>query len=273
MCVLYYADILPRRFPEFFQRTQHLFQELKISTKPIGNCRDAAIADFLPVLFPKQMVWFTYKPGKYHRSVDKFFQTHTQELTGLPELPQLHQTRLKAEPGMFVNSEEVLCFSEKVYILNNRYKREVIRNKLRRLTGIDEVISIPHLPYDPTFHLQNCLRRLGKKWVFSDVYPYPDKVQERFRKKLLRLPGETIWLSNGFRVDWNDNQTAEGLYINFLQVGNYLLYPQFEMKHDARAQEQFEALAQQNKWEAIAIPCMETAKAGFGLSRLYYAIR
>jgi agmatine deiminase len=125
------------------------------------------------------------------------------------------------------------------------------------------VISIPQEPGDFIGHADWMVRFINENSFLVNQYPPQNKKYEIFGLSLrscLRNAGlqcheipYTAWQNN------NAND-ASGCYINFLETGSYIFYPQFFNSNDDLARSALKSVFKDR--EVIGIDCRELAELG-----------
>jgi len=113
-------------------------------------------------------------------------------------------------------------------------KPQIIQH-LRMVLEVDEVIIIPHLPGDFTGHSDGIVRFVNHQTVLlNDFGKYHPSYFEKLKKS---LTGQGLNVSllpwEGWK-NYTDEEDTED-YINFLQVGNLILVPEYGTSSDAAA--------------------------------------
>jgi len=115
-----------------------------------------------------------------------------------------------------------------------------------------KVIIIPKEPNDFTGHADGVIRYYDNETVLINGYKPTDKreFQNRLTKELKNQGLRTIEIPYN-PYDNGNYDMADGLYINYLQMDNFILLPTFEKKEDEKAYRQFEQLFSRQTIETI----------------------
>lgn len=156
----------------------------------------------------------------------------------------IHYSDLILDGGKFIQCGSRAIITEKVLRANHdnnknkdQNRKELVETILRQLM-LDEVILIPSQPYDWTGHADGMVRFVDERRLLVNDF---SKESPSWKAKLARsLRGHGLEIITFPYVSTEEkNQygeyTARGCYINFLQIGNLIVLPQFDLPEDARA--------------------------------------
>ena len=165
---------------------------------------------------------------------------HISKLTIQDEIRIHHKITPKhidmvIDGGNFVKSASNVILTEKVLKENLKLSKETICSTLKKEIDIDNVFIIPQLPYDITGHADGMVRFMNDTDLLVADYSNEskswrikmDKALEKTGLNIIPYPSQTINEKNK-----DGDYTANGTYINFLQIENCLLFPLFDLETD-----------------------------------------
>jgi agmatine deiminase len=223
----------------------------------IGGTKDIWCRDFMPIqLSGDRFLQFRYEPD-YLKNAP---QLRTPNGANLIDAPICTRSNLVIDGGNIVRWHDAAITTDKIYRENPGVEQSRLRNRLRALLEVDRLIVIPKEPYDKIGHADGMVRFVNDKTVLVNDY---DKVDPAFDKRLRRaLAGFEIvpfpYCPTGEVID--GIASAEGVYINYLQVRGTILLPTFSKQHDDGAASMLARAFQDSR--IIPVNCNELAKNG-----------
>lgn len=153
--------------------------------------------------------------------------------------------------------------SDKVFRDNKLLSQATVLSTLKKDLNVAKVHIIPKAPYDYTGHADGMVRFLDDEHLLVADYTDHSIGWKRRMDSALRKTGyHLIPFPNEMMDEKNDNgdYTARGVYINFAQIGNHILFPQFGLPTDDTALRYVEALYPDCK--IIPVPSNDIAQDG-----------
>jgi agmatine deiminase len=192
----------------------------------------AALTDFIQ---------FQYEPDYLQN--DEFISTQTNTKSVCKAIClNTTDSKIKLDGGNVIKGKDWVILTDKVFKENTNFKKKELLNELESLFKV-KVIIIPKEPNDFTGHADGVVRYYDNETVLINSYKPTDKIefQKRLTKELKNQGLKTIEIPYN-PYDNSDYDMADGLYINYLQMENFILLPTFEKNEDERAYRQFEQL-------------------------------
>jgi hypothetical protein len=154
--------------------------------------------------------------------------------------------------------------TEKVFKENKNRSRKSVVDTLLKALRIDELYFIPVQPYDLTGHADGMVRFYDENTLLVNKF-----VQETasWRKKLKYALDKTrlnivefpyIPSNEKYEGEW----TAKGCYINYAQIGNLIIFPQFNINEDGNALRSIKELFPEPAYHVEPIDATDVAKEG-----------
>jgi len=239
--LLYLSDILKSR-KEFFNNLISLLIKNGVKHKLLLETNDIWAVDYMPIQTElTKFVQFKYEPDYLQNDEYILTQTNTKSVCKAINLNTI-ESRIKLDGGNVIKGKDWVILTDKIFDENTDLKKNEIINELEKLFET-KVIIIPKEPNDFTGHADGVVRYYDNDTVLINSYKPTDKIdfQRRLNKELK---------SQGLRIieipynpyDNSDYDMADGLYINYLQMENFILLPTFKKNQDERAYRQFEQL-------------------------------
>ncbi len=202
--------------------------------------------DYLPVKNAKgDYVQFTYAPrymldSKKWKERIPIAQDLWKELNIQPT-----QSDIILDGGNVELHHDIAIISDRVYHDNDAQssaEMQALYHKLKNTLAVKQLIIVPQHPYDFTGHVDGLVRFINDKTVLiNEIVPITKPTHNSYRQKL-----ESAWyysfisaLHNAglhtetiiYTAGENDNdKSAAGIYLNYLQLEQFILLPTFHQK-------------------------------------------
>ena len=167
-CV-FLASLFEARFPKLFARIRETLLAHEIEVRLVDDVRDIWMRDFCPVqVGPKEFVKFRYDPDYLHNYPK--LRTGDEIVNSLGDLGQIFRSDIILDGGNVVATEQKAIVTDKIYKENPGRKRPDLRDELRRLLRVEELIVVPKEPYEPFGHADAMVRFLDEHMVVVNDY-------------------------------------------------------------------------------------------------------
>lgn len=228
----------------------------------LPNSKDLWVVDFMPLQIDRyNFLQFKYDPDYLKLKKYRHSRTDPKDIFNEIRITP-RKMDIVLDGGNIVRSKNKAIATTKIFKENPNYLEDDLINEIKNNLHIEHLIIIPQEPGDFVGHAGGMVRFIDEDAVLINQYP-KNKTFDQFAINLrscLRNAGlhcidfpYTSWQNK----DMND---ATGCYINFLEVGNYILYPVFNSDSDKFAL----SVLKDNftDRELIEIYCTELAKFG-----------
>ncbi len=233
---LYLAHCLPKKYPTFFTSFEKLLNGCKINFDLIPDTKDVWAVDYMPIQTAgNKFVQFTYNPSYLQfkkwlptiSDVDKICAT-----MGLSTL----KTDIVLDGGNVVRSAHKAIMTDRIFGENPHYDRKQLIKKLHELLQIDKLYFVPEQPGDFTEHSDGMVRFINEDTVV--INNYSNEKKEWFKRAFEIAIHNTGLDYEILPYSVEDNKTntqANGDYINYLQMQNFIIVPTFNKNADDAA--------------------------------------
>jgi agmatine deiminase len=239
---LYLADCLPIKHPKFFKKLEEILKQYTICYELLPGTRDIWVVDYMPIQISNhKFVQFTYNPD-YLQS-QKWLKTisDVDSICGALSLQRI-KSDIVLDGGNVVKASDKVIMCDKVFFENPQYTRRQLSSKLRELFEVENLYFVPQQPRDFTGHADGMLRFLdGDTVIINDHSKEHKDFQRAFYIALDNARLDYIEIPYN---PYNNNtySQANGDYINFLQMENFILIPTFGINEDELVVRKFEQL-------------------------------
>lgn len=224
---VYLADTLQQDKPAECKTLLKILEEHNISVNILKGTRDWYCRDYMPIQTEKnRFVQFVFQPT-YFKTSEYHLLTNPVHVSLSNELPKPIHSRIILDGGNVVKWNDKVIITDKVFE-DNRYQfnsNNEIRKELEKALQC-RVIIIPRHPDEETGHADGLVRFIDDNHVIvNDKKGEPLEWVTDFYKTLKMNGLEPIEIPCTASAD---QKTGKGLYINYLQVGNLVVVPQFD---------------------------------------------
>lgn len=239
--LLYLSEVLRSR-EEFFNNLTSLLTKNGVKYKLLPETNDIWAVDYMPIQTDlTKFIQFRYEPDYLQNDEFILTQTNTKSVCKTVNL-NTTDSEIKLDGGNVIKGKNWVILTDKIFKENADFKKNELINELENVFQV-KVIIIPKEPNDFTGHADGVVRYYNNETVLINSYKPTDKIefQRRLTKELKNQGLKTIEIPYN-PYDNSDYDMADGLYINYLQMEDFILLPTFEKNEDERAYRQFEQL-------------------------------
>lgn len=269
---LYLADSLQKeQFSPFLDRFKAVLEKHSIPYKFLLGTRDIWAVDFMPVqISEKNFVQFCYNPD--------YLQSKTQLKTisnvdSICDLINLAPTKSKiiVDGGNVIRSSNAVIMCDKVFHENKSVNEKDLIKQLKDSFEIENLFFVPWDKSDAIGHADGMVRFLDNDSVLINNYSKEKPEFQRAFRMALHNAGFD-WTEIPYNpYDNKPSSSAEGIYLNYLQMQQAVIIPTFNRKEDDEAVRIFEQIF---KGQTIAtVESNEIAKHGGILNCITWNIK
>ena len=275
---VYFSDRIKtdKRYTSFWEGLEPLLVENNISFGFIENTKDIWCRDYMPIqISEKEFVQFKFDPD-YLRN-PKF----TPSLTVQSEIKLIEDLKpaiseLIIDGGNVVKSNDSVILTDRIFIENPKFEEGEIISMLRTILNVKHVFIIPAISDDLSGHADGMVRFLDDNTLLvSDYSYYPaswiqkmDKALEKTGLELITFPSVDYQEKNA-----DGDYTAIGIYINFAQVSDKILFPLFALPGEKEMQALILTQSLYPNCKVIPINALEIAEQGGVLNCITWNIK
>lgn len=231
---VYFSEILITKFPKFYYKVIAILDKYQVDYRTLKGTKDIWCRDYMPIQISKnKFVQFRYDPdylvGHEHLKTDP---GSVCDSIGIKPI----KSDLIIDGGNVIKSKDSVLLTDKIFKENKSIERNDILEELRDLFETEDVIIIPHQPYDEIGHADGMLRYYDESTVIANDFSKTDSLsfQDRFKKSLEKsglniknFPYKSVPEKNKDGIF-----VATGVYINYLRVDNLIVFPTFDIPED-----------------------------------------
>ncbi len=234
---VYFSNLLEENNRSELEVLRRLIQNEGYNSSLLIETDDIYCRDYMPVqVGEKDFVQFVFRPIAYFRKREYKHISHPVYIELMNNIVQPRYSPIILDGGNVIKWKDKAIITDRV-LKDNRYQFPDDKAIIERLE-YDlkcDIIIIPEYPRETTGHADGLIRFIDDNRVFVND---------------TKMDPEQEWLSNFLEVlkkndltpvelpcELEPNQAkADGLYINYLHIGNLIVVPQFGYKKsDAKA--------------------------------------
>lgn len=251
---LFLADVLFSKFPEFARQLQEKLKALDVNYDVLLNAKDIWCRDYMPIQIEQdRFVQFRYAPRYLERKGGHLVKTNVEEVFREPSIT-IVKSGIVLDGGNVVKAEDKAIITDRVFDENKAITKSELIRELHDLLEVEDVVIIPHQPFDLFGHADGMIRFIDSYTVLVNDFK---KEKEYFRKNLkskLKKHGldvKPFIYEPCSEINKDGVPTAKGTYINYLHVGNKIILPTFNQKEDNQAWIQLDEIYPSHKIETL----------------------
>jgi agmatine deiminase len=228
---VYFSSLIQSRSPRIWDDIEAVLNACKIDYHFIEGTRNIWCRDYMPIQIDEHtLVQFQYFPD-YFLTPEHLKYITIQDETSYHSNMNVRKVPLIVDGGNVVKSLTKAILTEKVISDNKkRHSEKVTLEILRKALQVEEVFIIPKQPDDWSGHADGMLRFYDENTLlvndFRQASPsWRKRMESALKKTGLKI--EEFPYRHSERRNDDGEYTAHGCYINFAQIGNTILFPQF----------------------------------------------
>jgi len=231
--IVYFSALLESdtRFLGVYKRITDILDRNHVKYDLLNGTKDIWARDYMPIqLDVNSFVQFRYEPS--YLKNDLQFQSDPKVVYPANNLNPVYSD-INLDGGNVVKWKDKVIISTRVFKENISYEKTKLIDEIERLLEA-WVILIPdiHPPYDLTGHADGYVRFLNEKTILvNEIKNNEYKYWKDGFQKMVKLHGldyiEVPW----FEYKEKDYpNSAIGLYLNYLEIGDLIILPVFDVK-------------------------------------------
>lgn len=228
---VYISALLTTRHPEAYTRLTNILTRHNISYGFLEGTKDIWCRDYMPVQTPSgRLIQFRYEPS-YLNDI-QFTETRSDvrlvdDVNGIKPI----FSDINLDGGNVVMSGKKAILTDRIFSENPNLSKETLLSELSKLLECEIIIIPAYKPeYDFTGHADGMIRFVDENTVLvnnleQDFKYMKDTIIKALNKadlKYINFP----WFEHKIK---GNNDHAIGIYLNYLEVGNLILMPVFNV--------------------------------------------
>jgi agmatine deiminase len=277
--VVYFSrKIIENGFNNEYRGILSILENHGIDYSLIEGTKDVWCRDYMPIqVSNNEFVRFNYEPWYLNDTEEnKKLKSNPKVVCELNGFDTLF-SEINLDGGNVVKSKQKVILTDRIFDENKTIEKSKLIKELEKLFKA-EILIIPQIKSDMTGHADGLVRFFDNETILvnelKNEYKYWQYGMKRFLSDHHLHHIEVPWFVDK-RKDFKRKfpNSAIGLYINFLEVGNLIILPKFEIEgnKDEETDKLFKEIYPDRTIEAIQIN--EIAKGGGILNCITWNIK
>lgn len=233
---VFMSELLKRDYPDTCGRLVEILQRHQVNFKFLKGTEDIWCRDYMPVQNRYgKLIQFRYEPS--YLTEKEEWKKSISDVEKVCQLNNLNPepSKINLDGGNVLICDDRAIISKRIYEENPGLTKEYIDSELERLLEC-EVIMIPAYAkkYDMTGHADGMVRFVDRNTIIgnkleNEFANWRKEMQEVIAKYNLR------YIDVPLLTDMKDRKhplSAQGVYVNFLEVNNLIVLPVFGRPED-----------------------------------------
>lgn len=237
---LYVSDLLSIRHPKFYKEFESLLNKYEVNFELLPNTKDIWAVDYMPIqIETNKFVQFVYDPDYLHKWNLVETISDVNSICEAIHLPR-KQSDIVLDGGNVIKAKDSVIMCDKVFKANSTHTKNQLIEELKKQFEVDKLFFIPQQPYDEIGHADGMIRFLDDNTVLINDYSRESPFYQKAIKNALAKMGLNVEILPYNPYNNKDDNEANGIYINYLQMENVIVVPVFGMKEDEKVVKKFE---------------------------------
>ena len=231
--VVYLSELLEKRFPECYNRLTSILKKHGVEYRLLKGTKDIWCKDYMPIQTESgTLIQFRYEPSylKGNKELEDS-RSDVREVCRLNGFDPIF-SNINLDGGNVLLCSGRAIVSDRIFTENPEYtdKEQLVKDLSELLEA--EVIIIPAQNDDMTGHADGMVRFVNHDTILgnnrSEEYKYwTNGIEKVLKEKNLKYIDVPFFYS--FK-DTKHPDHAIGVYVNYLEVGNLIVLPIFEVE-------------------------------------------
>ena len=238
--IVYFSELLEEHFPECFNRLTSILKKHGVDYRLLKGTKDIWCKDYMPIQTESgKLIQFRYEPS--YLKDNKGWESSRSDVREVCRLNGFEPvfSNINLDGGNVLLCSGRAIVSDRIFTENPEYtdKQQLVKDLSELLEA--EVIIIPAQNGDMTGHADGMVRFIDHDTILgnnrSEEFKYwtndIEKVLKGYRLKYIDVP-----FFYGYK-DSKHPDHAIGVYVNYLEVGNLIVLPVFEVEGNKDAED------------------------------------
>lgn len=248
--VYFSSWLTSKRYSKIFKDIQSSLIKHSIDYDLLYNTNDIWARDYMPIQ-RKDNTYIFYKYTPDYLKNQTIYQTNPKEVDIFvqPNDFLFEEIDLIIDGGNIIRANDKIIITDKIFKENSMISKHKIIDTLLNIFEINNVIIIPQQPEDITGHSDGMIRFVDNNTILLNDFSLESKAYNNALTKSIKNHNLEIirvqYSSDFFKnKDW-------GAYLNYMQIGNTLLLPIYNIKEDERIYDFFTSIFINHNIETI----------------------
>ncbi len=235
---VYFSELLQTKpeYSAFCERLTSILDKHKIGYAFLKETNDIWCRDYMPVqVTENKFIEYRYDPDYLQEKKYRKLKTYPDLVCDSIGLKTI-KSDLILDGGNVIKWGNKVILTDKIISENStKYRKSELLSKLELLFEADSIILIPWFRGEIFGHADGMIRFIDDSHVFIDGYYL--NCESEFRNKFYKVLKKNKLSPIEFVFDAQKQSNKNWGYLNFLQMNELLLFPQFGIEEDQQALE------------------------------------
>jgi len=225
---VYFSDLIRTNieYKEVFKRIQSILDKYSVDYNFLFDTKDIWCRDYMPIQKDvNKFVQFRYEP-QYLK--DDFNLQSNPNIVLQSNGIEAEFSNINLDGGNVIRWSDKVIMTTRIFRENPTYERNELIESIERILEA-EVLLIPDITGDLTGHADGHVRFINEKTVLVNQFENEYKYWTKGFLKMIKQTGLDF-----IEIPWFEHKdhpsTAIGDYVNYLEIGNLILFPIFDVK-------------------------------------------
>jgi agmatine deiminase len=225
--IVYFSEkILNDEYKNAFERIKQILDKHNVKYDFLKGTKDIWCRDYMPIQIDKgKFIQFRYEPD--YLKDDLYLQSIPKDVLKANKINATY-SEINLDGGNVVRCSYSVIITNRIFKENKEPKEDLI-DKLENILET-KVYLIPDITNDMTGHSDGHVRFIDDKTLLVNSLAQELKYWQDGFKNMIKDSGlsyiEMPWFSYS---DKNHKESAIGIYVNYLEIGNLIVFPVFEI--------------------------------------------
>lgn len=233
---VYFSDkiLTDNQYNKAFERIQVILDKHKVNYKFLKNTEDIWCRDYMPIQTGlDKFVQFRYEPSYLKDDLD--LQSNPKEVLKDNGI-EAQYSNINLDGGNVVRSSKQVIITNRIFKEHPQFEKNKLISELEKHLEA-EVLSIPDINDDMTGHSDGHVRFIDDNTILVNQLDQELKYwTDGFLKMISRSGLNYIEMPWFIHKDKKHPETAIGCYVNYLEIGNLIVFPIFEIEANKDAE-------------------------------------
>lgn len=273
---VYFSELLQTKpaYSAFCKRLTAILDKHEIEYAFLPETNDIWCRDYMPVQIAEdKFIEYRYDPDYLQEKKYRKLKTYPDLVCDKIGVATV-KTDLILDGGNIIKWKNKVILTDKIIPENSaKYLKAEILNKLRNLFEVDSIILVPWIQKEKFGHADGMIRFIDEQHVLVDGYYIMS--HKDFKSKFYTILKDKNLAPKEFLFNVPKQSIKNWGYLNFLQMKELLLFPQFDIEEDQQALQQIKQAFPDYaaKGQIETINCNESIKDGGVLNCISWNIK
>ena len=227
---VYFSDLIRTNieYKDVFKRIQSILDKYSVDYNFLFDTKDIWCRDYMPIQKDvNKFVQFRYEP-QYLK--DDFNLQSNPNIVLQSNGIEAEFSNINLDGGNVIRWSDKVIMTTRIFRENPTYERNELIERIERILEA-EVLLIPDITSDLTGHADGHVRFIDEKTLLVNKLENEYKYWTKGFLKMIKQTGLDF-----IEIPWFEHKdhpsTAIGDYVNYLEIGNLILFPIFDVKGD-----------------------------------------